>query len=166
VAQGYWNRPEETEHTFRGRLDDTGDGPFLRTGDLGFLSGGELYITGRLKEILVIHGRNHYPQDIEATVQSLHQAFRPGCGAAFETDGEGQPRVVIVQELDRRSRGLDLKELVGDIRQAVAERHELTVADVQFLEPGSLPRTSSGKIQRHLCRAGYERGALRRWRGG
>ncbi len=165
VAQGYWNRPEETEHTFRARLDGTGEGPFLRTGDLGFLSGGELYVTGRLKEMLVIHGRNHYPQDIEATVQSLHPAFRAGCGAAFEINGEGQPRVVIVQEVDRRSRGLDMKELVGDIRQAVAERHELTVADVQFLEPGSLPRTSSGKIQRHVCRDGYERGALRQWRG-
>ena len=91
--------------------------------------------------------------------------MRPGCGAAFETGPDGQPRLVVVQEVDRRrGRGLDLAKLAGDIRQAVAERHELQVHDVLFLAPGGLPRTSSGKVQRHACRAGYERGALRRWR--
>jgi acyl-CoA synthetase (AMP-forming)/AMP-acid ligase II len=164
VAQGYWNRPVETERTFRAHLSDTGEGPFLRTGDLGFLSGGELFVTGRLKEVIVVRGRKHYPQDIEATVQSLHPALRAGCGAAFDVDGNGTPHLVIVQEVDRRARGLDVRELLGDIRQAVAERHELTVRDVQFLAAGSLPRTTSGKVQRHTCRAGYERGTLRRWR--
>ena len=142
-----------------------GDGPFLRTGDLGFVRGGELFITGRIKDLIVIHGRNHYPEDIEATVQQVHPSLRPGCGAAFETEQDGQARLVIVQEVDRRGRGLDANQLAGDIRQAVAERHELQVHDVQFLEPGSLPKTSSGKVQRHACRAGYERATLRRWRG-
>jgi acyl-CoA synthetase (AMP-forming)/AMP-acid ligase II len=164
VAKGYWNRPEETERTFHARLSDTGEGPFLRTGDLGFVRDGELFVTGRLKDVLIIHGRNHYPQDIEATVQAVHPAFRAGSGAAFETGPDGQPRLVVVQEVDRRTRGLDLAELIGDIRQAVAEHHELQVHDVQFLEPGSLPKTSSGKIQRHACRTAYERGTLRRWR--
>jgi acyl-CoA synthetase (AMP-forming)/AMP-acid ligase II len=163
VARGYWGRPDETRRTFQARLRD-GEGPFLRTGDLGFVRDGELFITGRLKDVLVIRGRNHYPEDIEATVQAAHPALRPGCGAAFETGPDGQPRLVIVQEIDRRARGLSLAALRGDIRQAVAERHELQVHDVLFLAPGGLPRTSSGKVQRHACRAGYERGALRRWR--
>jgi acyl-CoA synthetase (AMP-forming)/AMP-acid ligase II len=166
VARGYWNRLDETEYTFRARLHDTGEGPFLRTGDLGFIRDGELFVTGRLKDVLVIRGRNHYPQEIEATVQAVHPALREGCGAAFETGPDGQMRLVVVQEVDRRrGRGVDVARLLGDVRQAVAERHELQVHDVQFLEPGSLPKTSSGKVQRHACRAGYERGTLRRWRG-
>jgi acyl-CoA synthetase (AMP-forming)/AMP-acid ligase II len=164
VAKGYWNQPDETERTFSARLADTGEGPFLRTGDLGFVRDGELFVTGRLKDVLVIRGRNHYPQDIEATVQAVHPALRAGCGAAFETGPDGEPRLVVVQEVDRRCRDVDLTRLLGDIRQAVAERHELQVHDVQFLEPGGLPKTSSGKVQRHACRAGYERGTLRRWR--
>lgn len=164
VARGYWNRPDDTERTFRAYLRDTREGPFLRTGDLGFLQDGELFVTGRLKEVLVFRGRNHYPQDIEATVQAIHPALRVGGGAAFETGLEGQPHLIIVQEVERRWRGLDLAILLGDIRQAVAQQHELHVHGVEFLEPGSLPRTSSGKVQRHACRAGYEQGTLRRWR--
>jgi acyl-CoA synthetase (AMP-forming)/AMP-acid ligase II len=165
VTAGYWNRPDETARTFRAGRQDTGEGPFLRTGDLGFVRHGELFVTGRLKDLLVIRGRNHYPQDIEATVQAVHPALRAGGGAAFETGPDGQPRLVVVQEVDRRGRGIDVARLLGDIRQVVAERHELQLHDVQLLEPGSLPRTSSGKVQRYACRAGYERGTLRRWRG-
>jgi acyl-CoA synthetase (AMP-forming)/AMP-acid ligase II len=164
VAVGYWNRPEETKHTFRAFLSN-GDGPFLRTGDLGFVQDGELFITGRLKDLIVIRGRNHYPQDIEQTVQAVHPGLRAGCGAAFETWKDGRPVLVIVQEVERRCRSLDVARLVGDIRQAVAERHELQVHDVQLVEYGSIPKTSSGKIQRHACRQGYEQGTLRRWKG-
>lgn len=165
VAQGYWNKREETEHTFRARLSGSGDGPFLRTGDLGFIADGELFITGRLKDVIVIRGRNYYPQDIEATVQAAHAGLRPESGAAFETGLDGHPRLVVVQEVERRTKDLDLTRLTGDVRQAVAEGHDLQLHDVVFLEAGSLPRTSSGKVQRHACRAGYERGMLRRWRG-
>jgi acyl-CoA synthetase (AMP-forming)/AMP-acid ligase II len=165
VAQGYWDRPDETEHTFCAFLQNTGEGPFLRTGDLGIVQDGELFLTGRLKDVIIIRGRNHYPEDIEATVQAVHPALRAGAGAAFETEKDGQARLVVVQEVDRRWRTLDAAGVVGDVRQAVAERHELQVHDVQLLAPGSLPRTSSGKVQRHACRIGYEQGTLRRWKG-
>jgi acyl-CoA synthetase (AMP-forming)/AMP-acid ligase II len=165
VADGYWGKPDETERTFRAFLRDTGEGPFLRTGDLGFVEAGELYITGRIKELIVIHGRNHYPADIERTVQGADPALRPGCGAAFETCKDGRPVLVVVQEVERRARGLDVARLLGDVRQAVAERHDLHVHDLQLLEPGSLPKTTSGKVQRQACRLGYEQGTLRTWKG-
>jgi acyl-CoA synthetase (AMP-forming)/AMP-acid ligase II len=163
VARGYWNRPSETDEVFRARLAD-GGGPYLRTGDLGFVQVGELFITGRIKDVIVIRGRNHYPHDIEATVQSVHPALRPGCGAAFEVVREGQPRLVVVQEIDRRGRGLDIAKLTGDVRQAVAERHELQMYELVLLEYGSIPKTSSGKVRRADCRVGYENGGLRTWK--
>jgi acyl-CoA synthetase (AMP-forming)/AMP-acid ligase II len=191
VAKGYWNRPEEAAQTFAARLADGGStkeeggrrkeempvanssdssfllppSSFLRTGDLGFVQGGELFVTGRLKDLLVIHGRNHYPQDIEATVQGVHPALREGGGAAFETGPDGEPRLVLVQELDRHlGRHVDLAQLARAVRQAVAAQHELRVHDLWFLEPGALPRTSSGKVRRHACRTGYEAGTLRLWK--
>jgi acyl-CoA synthetase (AMP-forming)/AMP-acid ligase II len=164
VALGYWNRPEESRQTFHARRADTGTGPYLRTGDLGFLHQDELFVTGRIKELIVIRGRNHYPQDIEQTVQSVRPELRAGCGAAFEVLRDGQPRLVVVQEIDRRCRDLDLTRTGGDIRQAVAERHDLHLADVQFLESGTIPKTSSGKVRRQACRQGYESGSLRLWK--
>jgi acyl-CoA synthetase (AMP-forming)/AMP-acid ligase II len=166
VARGYWERPEETQHTFGARLTDNGQGPYLRTGDLGFMQDGELFLTGRLKDLIVLRGRNHYPEDIEATVQSVHPGLRAGAGAAFEALRDGRPALVVVQEVDRPYRRADLSQVVGDVRQAVAERHEVQVHDVQLLAPGSIPRTSSGKVQRHRCRIGYEQGTLCRWNKG
>ena len=165
VAQGYWNRPELSEVTFRSTVVNTGEGPFLRTGDLGFLRDGELFITGRTKDLIVIRGRNHYPQDIEATVQAAHECFRQGCGAAFEVMQDGQARLVIVQEVDHRCRDLDAGKLIGDIRQAVVEQHELQVSGVALLESGSIPKTSSGKVRRSSCKSLYESGGLRIWKG-
>jgi acyl-CoA synthetase (AMP-forming)/AMP-acid ligase II len=165
VAPGYWNRAEETEHAFRAVLSDTGAGPYLRTGDLGFVHDGELFVTGRIKDLIVIRGRNYAPQDIEATVQSVHSGLRPDCGAAFEVVRDGRPRLIVVQEVDRRCRSLDVAQVIGDIREAVAARHELQVSDVRLLAFGSIPKTSSGKVQRHLCRAGYEGETLRPWKG-
>lgn len=167
VAQGYWNRPEETECTFRAHLADTGvseagrsPGPFLRTGDLGFLKDGELFITGRLKDLLIIRGTNHYPQDIEWTVQRSHPAFRPEHGAVFSVDVDGEERLVIAQEIERHHRNLDVNEVVEVIRQAVAENHELEVYAVLLLKTGSILKTSSGKIQRSSCQAGFLAGSL------
>lgn len=165
VAQGYWNRSTETEDTFHARLADTGAGPYLRTGDLGFVQNGELFVTGRIKDVIIIRGRNYYPQDIEATVQAAHPDLRPNCGAAFEVMRDGQTRLVVVQEIDHRRREIDTARLVGDIRQAVAEQHELQVHEVVFLEYGSIPKTSSGKVRRLSCRSGYENGELRTWKG-
>jgi acyl-CoA synthetase (AMP-forming)/AMP-acid ligase II len=160
VTQGYWNRPLETEETFRAYLADTGEGPFLRTGDLGFIDG-ELFITGRIKDVIIIRGRNHYPQDIELTVEQSHPALLPGCGAAFSVEIDGEERLVVAQEVARTYlRKLDVNEVVRDIRQAVAQHHQLQVHAVLLLNPGNIPKTSSGKIQRQACRAEFLSGSL------
>ncbi len=161
VAQGYWNRPLETEQTFHAYLANTGEGPFLRTGDLGFLMAQELFVTGRLKDVIIIRGRNHYPQDIELTVENSHPALRPGCGAAFSVEMDGEEQLAIAQEVERSYlRNLDFDQVIRAIRQAVVEQHELEVYAVLLLKTGSIPKTSSGKIQRHACRKGFKAGGL------
>lgn len=162
VAAGYWNRPSETADTFGARLVDEARGPFLRTGDLGFLSGGELYIAGRLKDLIIIRGQNHYPQDIEQTVEALGPLLRSHGCAAFSVDVDGEERLIVAQEIEREARGVDLTDLVGCIRQAVAEVHDVQVYDVVVLRAAALPRTSSGKIQRRACRVAYADGSLQR----
>jgi acyl transferase domain-containing protein len=170
VAQGYWNRPEQTQETFQAYLADGHAGPFLRTGDLGHLQDGELFITGRLKDLMIIRGRNHHPQDIELTVEQSHPALRAGCGAAFAIEIEGSEQLVVAQEVRRdQLRKLDTEDVIGAIRQAIAEQHELQVHTVLLLKTNSIPRTSSGKIQRHACRAGFLSGGLNilhRWQQG
>jgi natural product biosynthesis luciferase-like monooxygenase protein/FkbM family methyltransferase len=160
VARGYWNQPEETEYSFRARLADTGEGPFLRTGDLGFLQDGELFIAGRLKDLIIIRGRNHYPQDIERTVELSHPTLRPGCGAAFSVDEEGDERLVIVQEVDRRQQ-VDANLVIETIRQRVAQEHEVQASAVVLVKPGSIPKTTSGKIQRRASREAFLGGTLK-----
>jgi acyl-CoA synthetase (AMP-forming)/AMP-acid ligase II len=163
VAQGYWRRTEETEQTFRAYLADTKEGPFLRTGDLGFLKDGELFVTGRLKDVIIIRGRNYYPQDIELTVGNSHPALRPSCGAAFTVEVEGKERLVVVQEVERSwLRRLDVDEVVGDIRQALMAQHELRAHATVLIKTGSIPKTSSGKIQRSACRNKFLDGTLGR----
>lgn len=161
VAQGYWNRIEETQNNFHAYLADTGAGPFLRTGDLGFLQDGELFITGRLKDVIIIRGQNHYPQDIEHTVENSHPALRPGCGAAFAIEYKGFERLVIVQEVERTYlRKLNVQEVVGSIRQAVVAQHGLEVFATALIKTGSIPKTSSGKIRRQACRSAFVNGDL------
>ena len=161
VAQGYWNRQLETEVTFNAYLADTGEGPFLRTGDLGFLQDGELFVTGRIKDVVIFRGRNHYPQDIELTVEKSHPALRPGCGAAFAVEAEDEERLVVVQEVERGYlRKLDVNEVVGNICQALMAQHELPVDAAVLVKTGTIPKTSSGKIQRHACRAKFLDGKL------
>ncbi|WP_437742531.1 amino acid adenylation domain-containing protein [Sorangium sp. So ce1504] len=159
VAQGYWERPEETALTFEARLS-TGEGPFLRTGDLGFSSRGELYVTGRLKDLIIVRGRNIYPQDIELTSEESHPGLRAGGGAAFSVDVDGEERIVIVQELGRRAPASEPAELGAAIERAVADRHEVAVHAVVLIKPGNLPRTTSGKVQRRACRARFLDGSL------
>ncbi|MGB7414218.1 MAG: beta-ketoacyl synthase N-terminal-like domain-containing protein, partial [Thermosynechococcaceae cyanobacterium] len=155
VTQGYWQQPEKTEQIFNAHLKDTGAGPFLRTGDLGFMREGELFVTGRLKDLIIIRGRNHYPQDIEATVENSHEALRPACGAAFSIEVEGEERLVITQEVQRTAiRKLDSDEVTAAIRKAVVQHHQLQPWQIVLLKTGSIPKTSSGKIRRFACRQG------------
>lgn len=160
IAGGYWNLPDESQRTFRAYLADSGEGPFLRTGDLGAVADGELYVTGRSKDLIIIRGRNHYPQDIELTVEACHPAARPGGGAAFSVELAGEERLVIVQEIDRRYQKTDLREVVAAIRGAVTEAHEVQAHAVVLSKPGSVPKTSSGKVQRLACREAFLTGAL------
>ncbi len=163
VAQGYWHRPQQTEEIFRAiPANAAAGGPnFLRTGDLGFLQNGELFVTGRLKDVIIIRGQNHYPQDIERTVETSHAALRAGCGAAFAVDFKGAERLVIVQEVERSYlRKLDEVEVASCIRQAVVVHHGLDIFATVLVKTGSIPKTSSGKIRRHACRAEFLTGSL------
>jgi natural product biosynthesis luciferase-like monooxygenase protein/FkbM family methyltransferase len=160
VAQGYWNQPEETERTFKAYLADLHGGPYLRTGDLGFLSEGQLFVTGRLKDLIIIRGRNYYPQDIEQTVGQAHKNLRPGCGAAFSVNVEGDERLVVVQEIDRQYKKADIEQVIGAIRQAVAEQHELRLHAIALIRPGAILKTSSNKIRRNACRSQFLEGSL------
>ncbi|MCC5648468.1 amino acid adenylation domain-containing protein [Nostoc sp. XA013] len=163
IGHGYWNRPEETEQTFHAYLQDTGvngaSGPFLRTGDLGFLHNGELFITGRVKDLIIIRGRNLYPQDIELTAECSHNALRSGSVAAFAVEVEKEERLVVVQELEFRAKP-NIDEATAAIRQAITEEHEVQVYAVVLIRAGTIPKTSSGKIQRRATKAGFLAGTL------
>lgn len=161
VAQGYWNRPELTREVFQARLPDSGERTFLRTGDLGFVDSSQIYVTGRLKDLIIVRGRNHYPQDIERTVEQSSPVLRPGGGAAFSVEGPEGEALVVVQEVAREHlRKLDAASVIGQIRQAISEEHELMVHAVVLLKTSSLPKTSSGKTQRSACRTGFLAGTL------
>jgi len=154
VAQGYWAAPVDSDTTFRVFLSDTGEGPFLRTGDLGFLRGGELFITGRCKDLIIIGGANYYPNDIEATVQDCHPAFLSGRGAVFAVTFEpnAAEQLVVVQEVDRQVSEIKLGDMVDAIQIALTEHHGIQADSVILVEPMRIPTTSSGKIQRGACR--------------
>lgn len=159
VGQGYWNREQDTQETFHAYLSGTGEGPFLRTGDLGFLHSGELFITGRAKDLIIIRGRNLYPQDIELTAERSHPSLRVGASAAFTVLDNNEDKLVVVQELEFRAKP-DTTEVANAIRQAISEEHEVQVYAVVLIKPGSIPKTSSGKIQRRETRARFEKGTL------
>ncbi|MCC0178101.1 fatty acyl-AMP ligase [Waterburya agarophytonicola K14] len=171
IARGYWEQPEITEATFNAYLQDTKVGPFLRTGDLGFLDRGELFFTGRLKDMIVIKGRNHYPQDIEKTVEETNSWIRPSGVASFSIDIQGEEKLIVLAEVERRywtsnrskakangnsaSDLIEVKDLTQLIKREISKNHDLQVYTTLLLKPGSLPKTSSGKIQRHACRTDF-----------
>jgi acyl transferase domain-containing protein/acyl-CoA synthetase (AMP-forming)/AMP-acid ligase II/thioesterase domain-containing protein/acyl carrier protein len=176
-ARGYWNAPEETTRVFDARLADESDSAaFLRTGDLGFLRNGELFVTGRLKDLLVLYGHNHYPSDIEWTVEHSHAMLAPNAAAAVSVEVDNEERLVIVAELTRsgarqqkRGNGAASESAIRAIRDAIAREHELPVHAVVLVGPLAIPRTSSGKIQRYRCREAYLDGTLEplaRWDAG
>ncbi|HBE34260.1 MAG TPA: hypothetical protein DD990_23945, partial [Cyanobacteria bacterium UBA11368] len=183
IGGGYWQRIEETNQTFGAYISDTGEGPFLRTGDLGFLDNGELFITGRAKDLIIIRGRNLYPQDIELTAERSHAALRSHSGAAFAVEIDNrllqktssltgkmpipqefleksnEERLVIVQELEFRAKP-NVEEITAAIRSAIAQEYEVQVYGVILVKPGSIPKTSSGKIQRLGTKAAFLAGEL------
>jgi acyl transferase domain-containing protein/acyl-CoA synthetase (AMP-forming)/AMP-acid ligase II/acyl carrier protein len=155
VAEGYWNRPEATEESFRAFID--GDGPFLRTGDLGFIHEKGLYITGRIKDTIIVQGLNHYAHDIEATAAPTHSALRANAGAAFSTEREGETRLVLIQEVKRTFvHKVDIEAIATSVRSAIAKEHQLQLHTLVLVKPGGVPKTSSGKIQRRAAKAAFE----------
>ncbi len=160
VASGYWNKPDLSEEVFRARIaGDHSDRTYLRTGDLGFLRDGEVFVAGRRKELIVLRGRNYHPEDIEVAFEHSHPRLRAGCGVAFAVDREAEEALVIVQEVDS-VRDLDAASVIASIRGAIAEQLQLQVHDIVLVEPGTVPKTSSGKLQRTLCRTLYEQERL------
>ncbi|QIS14176.1 AMP-binding protein [Nocardia arthritidis] len=160
VADGYWAEPEHGPQTFGAILPHRPEMRFLRTGDLGFLRDGELFVTGRRSELIIIDGRNFYPHDIEQTVAACHPALRPGGTAAFTVDRDDRPELVVLQELRRAHEVADPDDVLAVIRSAVGAEHGVMPAVVALVEPGAVPKTSSGKVQRMLCRADFGHGRL------
>lgn len=159
VTKGYWRREEETAQTFGARLDDDGSGPYLRTGDLGVLIDGELFVAGRLKDLLIVRGFKHYPQDLEITVERQHPAIRPGCVAVFALEAHDE-HIAVAAELDPRRLDVVQGNLIGSICQAVAEVHGIQLHTVALLKPGALPKTTSGKIRHRACAQALSDGQL------
>jgi hypothetical protein len=161
VALGYWRREEQTAETFRARLADGSGREMLRTGDLGYMKDGHLYITGRIKDLIIIRGKNYYPQDIELTVERSHPRVRPGAVIAFAIEHAGVERLVIVAEVDPRElsagedRQKELGLIVSAIRIAVNAEHALQVHSVALIKPRTIDKTSSGKLARRGCRSRY-----------
>lgn len=192
VARGYWGAPRRSRERFEARIRDTDPGPFLRTGDQGFLKDGELFVTGRIQDIIIMGGRSYYPQEIEKTAQQSHPRIRPGGVAAFEAELDGQHRLILVAEVERRRKGdrrgareatamekdrrwqegrrqytelpehilesaapYDPETIIRAIRQSVSERHALPVHGILLIKTGDMPRTTSGKVQRHRCREAF-----------
>ena len=154
VAKGYWNKVSETASTFGAMLTDDKDGPFLRTGDLGFMHEGELYITGRLKNLIICGGKNHYPHDIERTVESAHPAIRQAGSAVFSICKSGSEQIIIIVELEQKL-VLKTEEVIKAIRHSVSINHELHVNDIIITNAGGIPKTTSGKIRHFLCKEYY-----------
>ncbi len=173
VAQGYWRQADETQRTFEACLA-TGQGPYLRTGDLGYIHDDQLYVTGRIKDLIIVRGRKHYPQDLEHSIESSHAEIRLQGTAAICLNRDQQVKLVILAELQRRSRTrgtesgrsparpatVDFSDIMLTIRQVVSEQHDLQVDAVAVLAPGSLPKTSSGKLRRHACSEAIRQGSL------
>jgi acyl-CoA synthetase (AMP-forming)/AMP-acid ligase II len=162
VAAGYWNQPAKSQEIFDAYLRDTGEGPWLRTGDLGFLQNGELYIAGRLKDMIIIRGANFAPQDIEWVSQKCHPAVESAETAAFPLTIDGEERLGIVQELNRKDNpsNISLEDVSTSIREQISLEFDVRAYAVALVRRGTIPKTSSGKIQRRACRAALLDGSL------
>ncbi len=178
IAGGYWNNSFITDNTFNARLQGMSGLNFLRTGDLGFIDRGELFVTGRLKDVIIIKGRNHYPQDIERTVEASNPFIRPSCVASFVIAVKGEDQLVVLAEVDRHywdrqknstksqeeiaaEKAEKEQRLIQTIRSAISKHHDLQTHSILILKSGAIPKTSSGKIQRHVCRDRFLSGTLK-----
>ena len=160
IASGYWNKPEATRLSFNATLaGDAGGRRFFRTGDLGFVLEGELFVVSRLKDLIIVRGRNFYPEDLEAAVAASHPLLRHLRCAVVPVEHEGEERVSVIVEISHRQ-AIDFDELTWAINRQMVLEHEVESHHVTFIRQNTLPRTSSGKVQRHLCRLGLERGTL------
>lgn len=158
VAKGYWQQEELSKATFQAFTKNQ-KGPYLRTGDLGFLNNKQLYITGRIKDLIILRGRNIYPQDIEREVEKLklsHQEIRPGCGAAFTIDIDNNEQLVIFQEISNQKNPETFPKIIESIIQTIHQHFEIPVKSIVLLKAGSIPKTSSGKIMRSACKHSFE----------
>jgi non-ribosomal peptide synthase protein (TIGR01720 family) len=160
LTKGYWNRPEETRAVFDAYLADTGEGPFFRTGDLGFLDQGELFIAGRLKEMIIIRGRNLYPADLEASLQHAHPAIAGRPAVAFALDVGDDERLAIVQEVDEHAAGEAGGQIISAIRQTISARHGVRANTVVLAPQGAIPRPGQWKLGRTECRKRLVAGTL------
>ncbi|HEX2283138.1 MAG TPA: acyl-CoA synthetase, partial [Thermomicrobiales bacterium] len=167
VATGYWADPQKSENTFGAKLvcpsNGTPEGPWLRTGDLGFISDGELFIVGRIKDLLIVHGRNHSPDDIEATIQEISGGR---VAAISVVNGHSEKLVVIFEQ---KKRGLSDEEVADnlaavrrEVASAVFTTHGLKIEDLVVVSPGSIPITTSGKVRRRSCAEHYQHGLFDR----
>lgn len=162
VAQGYWQRPEPSDEIFDAWTADTQDGPWLRTGDLGFITDGQLFLTGRLQDLIILRGRNYYPQDLEVAIEQAIADLRPGACAAFAVERDGGAELVVVAEVRRhRLRRQGATALFTAMRAAVAAVSDAPLNELLLVLPGALPKTSSGKLRRARCRELYLSGGLR-----
>ena len=159
IGRGYFGDAGESDRTFGQPLAGERD-LFLRTGDLGFEDDGMLFVTGRLKDVIIIRGVNHYPEDIERTVERCHPALQRHAGAAFSIDGDDEERLVVVHEVTRQGRRADLTETLRRIREAIVGQHDVDPIAIVLLPPGGLLKTPSGKIQRSACRESFLDGSL------
>ncbi|CAN5785913.1 fatty acyl-AMP ligase [soil metagenome] len=164
VAAGYWNKPRESAATFRAVIAGTSDAPYLRTGDLGCVIDGHLFVTGRIKDVLIVRGLKHYPHEIEATAEAAHGSLRPGCCVVFSIQREGEESIAVIAEVESRFGSALAGEIGTDaisaIRRAVANGHQVALHAVALVPAGTLPKTTSGKLQRFLCRDGFVDGTL------
>ncbi|MER6957551.1 MupA/Atu3671 family FMN-dependent luciferase-like monooxygenase [Streptomyces sp. NPDC000618] len=160
VAQGYWERPETSAEVFGARIEGSEEGPFLRTGDLGHVADGELFVSGRIKDLIILRGVNHYPQDLENTAFRSHPALQHNGGACFTVPVDGREALVVTHEAERVSRDADVREVAAAVRAAIGENHLIAPYAFALVRPGRLPRTSSGKIQRFAAREQYLAGTL------
>ncbi len=156
-GQGYWRRPEETKETFQASLNPDNGKFYVRSGDLGFMDRGELFVAGRLKDMIIVRGVNRYPQDIEATVEHCHRFTRSGAAAAFAVTRWDREHLVIVCEIERGDTRDKWQEILQSIRAAVTEEHDLPPDAIVLVRAHSIPKTSSGKVQRHACKANFEK---------